>query len=342
MNRPNDELNPDPPSRPTPPAGRSSSSGGLRFKLAALALMLVSALFATGLALRFKPQPSGPETAMTIPTRLFRDWGKPDFVVLLSAQQHGYLLPCGCSRPQLGGLERRYNFMQLLKARGWPVVAVDLGELPQLEGPAKLPNVQGLLKYSYSMKALKEMGYLGVGIGRYEAALSLGTILGEWALNEETPAVLVANLGNAANFPGFKPLAMQTVPGTHLKVGVTNIIGKTIAQKIQDPAVQVGETIAAVKEVLKEMDQQKVDLPLLLYQGHATGDQLAIKCAEYFPEFPIVLCLSEEDEPPMNLMDVTTRTGTTSYIVRLGQKGKYVGVLGVYRNPQANRPFSFK
>jgi hypothetical protein len=343
MNRPNDEPNQDPTSRPTPPPGRSSSQG-LRFKLAALALMLVSALFATGLALRLKPQPPQPEPEMKIPARLFPGWEKPDFVVLLSAQQHGYMLPCGCSRPQKGGLERRYNFMQLLKARGWPVVAVDLGEVPQKGGPVDLPNVQGLLKYTYSMKALKEMGYLGVGVGKYEAALSLTTILGAWALNEDTPAVLVANLDNAAaNFPGFKPLAIQTVPGTNLKVGVTNIIGQTIAEKIQDPAVQFAKTIPAVEGVLKEMDQQKVDLPLLLYQGHATGDQLAVKCAEHFPQFPIVLCLSEEDEPPMNMMDVKNpQTGATSYLVRLGQKGKYVGVLGVYRNPQGNRPFSFK
>ena len=26
---------------------------------------------------------------------------KPDAVLLLSAQQHGYMLPCGCSRPQV-------------------------------------------------------------------------------------------------------------------------------------------------------------------------------------------------------------------------------------------------
>jgi hypothetical protein len=62
-----------------------------------------------------------------------------------------------------------------------------------------------------------------------------------------------------------------------------------------------------------------------------------------FPDFPVVLCLSEEDEPPVYMMDVKNdQTGTTSYIVRLGQKGKHVGVLGVYRNPQGKRPFSFK
>src|SRR5262245_48853676 len=45
----------------------------------------------------------------------FSDWPKdrkPDLVILLSGQTHGYLQPCGCSRPQLGGLERRYNLIE--------------------------------------------------------------------------------------------------------------------------------------------------------------------------------------------------------------------------------------
>jgi hypothetical protein len=343
MNKPNNEPNQDTAPRQAPPPGRSSLSQGLRFKLAALGLIGVSALFATGLALRLKG-PALSETADRIPARLFRGWEKPDFVVLLSAQQHGYMLPCGCSRPQVGGLERRYNFMQLLKARGWPVVAVDLGDVPQKEGPAKLPNVQGLLKYTYSMKALEKMGYLGVGVGGFEAALSLPRIEGEWALNNESPAVLAANLENLANFPGFKPLAIQTVPGTNLKVGVTNIIGPTVAEKIKDPAVQIAKTKPVLQQILTEMGKQKADLPILLYHGLATGpDKEAIRCAEFFPQFQVILCLSEEDEPPMSMMDVKhAQTGTTSYIVRLGQKGKHVGVLGVYRNPQGNRPFSFK
>src|SRR5262245_13092873 len=43
----------------------------------------------------------------------FRDWPPqpPDLTLILTGQMHGYYNPCGCSRPQLGGLERRYNFI---------------------------------------------------------------------------------------------------------------------------------------------------------------------------------------------------------------------------------------
>src|SRR5262249_24958085 len=103
----------------------------------------------------------------------FFGWPKPDFVILLSAQMHGYLLPCGCSDPQFGGLERRYNLVKRLEKHGWPVVAYDLGDLPQTIGPAKLANVQGLIKYRYSMEALRAIGYSAVSFGEYEAAMPL-------------------------------------------------------------------------------------------------------------------------------------------------------------------------
>src|SRR3954447_4519943 len=153
--------------RPAPVARRGR---GLAFKLAALGLTVVSALAGTGLAQWLRspapsvPAPAGPQ----LPGRLFHGWDKPDLVLVLSSQQHGYLLPCGCSRPQVGGLERRYNFLRLLRGRGWPVVAVDLGDIPQREGPVKLPNHQGLIKYRYAMTALKQMGYSAVGLGEYE------------------------------------------------------------------------------------------------------------------------------------------------------------------------------
>ena len=91
-----------------------------------------------------------------IPKSLLK-WEKPDLTLILTAQQHGYLLPCGCSRPQVGGLERRYNFIQALKTNGWNFTAFDLGDLSQKQGPVSLPNEQGLIKYRYAMNAQKKI-----------------------------------------------------------------------------------------------------------------------------------------------------------------------------------------
>ena len=335
MNGPNDEL------KPASDAGEElrRSPRGRAFQLVVLGLT-VSALLGMGLA--YLIQYNAPQTKQTemagegIPARLFPGWGKPDLVVVLSAQQHGYMMPCGCSSPQIGGLERRYNFIQRLKAKGWPVVAVDLGDVPQKRGIAHLYNVQGLIKYRYSMMALKEMGYLAVGIGEYEAggSWSLARIEGEWAANSAQPAVLAANLKNDDNqFPFIKATETQSVPGTNIKVGVTNIVGPTVIDSIKDPSVKFRGTMESLPQQLQKMSAEKVDLPILLYHGQATGRKEAIRCAKQFPQIPIILALSEEDEPPSHPDSVDhPEKGIYNYVFRLGHKGKHIGVVGVYRN----------
>src|SRR5262245_57275538 len=72
-------------------------------------------------------EPADPPS--TQPPAQFAHWPvdrKPDVVLVLSGQTYGYLSPCGCSRPQKGGLERRANLMAKLREKGWAVVGLDL------------------------------------------------------------------------------------------------------------------------------------------------------------------------------------------------------------------------
>src|SRR5437762_6199644 len=137
---------------------------GLAFRAAAVLLALFSLSAAGFLMLRGLRPPEGeqaPGASAPTQSRFFAHWpknAKPDLVVLLTGEQHGYLQPCGCSSPQYGGLERRYNLLQqLMKDRGWQFTALDLGDIAQERGP------QALLKYGTSMKALKIMDYAAVG-----------------------------------------------------------------------------------------------------------------------------------------------------------------------------------
>src|SRR5690242_12636009 len=108
------------------PAVRRSAAG-----------VLAASAFAVTCLSFFRPVPepelfAAPEAKVEAPP-LFETWPKdrkPDLVIVLSGQMYGYLQKCGCSHPQKGGLERRYNFIQSLKARGWEVIGVDLGDLP--------------------------------------------------------------------------------------------------------------------------------------------------------------------------------------------------------------------
>src|SRR5262249_23944116 len=147
---------------------------GPAFRLAALGLVVLS-LSGIGflmLPLVHSPEPDGGTGGEEKPgAGLFRLWPQdrqPGLVLVLCRGTFGYMQPCGCSFPQYGGLERRYNFMKgLVQERGWPVAALDLGDVAQRSGP------QTLLKYTYVMRSLNRLRYTAVGVGRNEMAIPL-------------------------------------------------------------------------------------------------------------------------------------------------------------------------
>lgn len=307
--------------------------------LAMLILGVLGVLTITGLKRMMQPPSPEPKPARPVqemPVRLFRGWPKPDLALMLSAEQHGYLLPCGCSRPQVGGLERRHNFLELLRSKDWPVAAVDVGDIPQSHGPAQLQNRQGLIKYRYSMEALKKMGYLAVSLGEYESRLSLFDLLAEFALNSETPAVLAANLSKRDElYPGqVKPLVVENVKGTKLKVGVAGLIGPTVGAKLKKDRVELDDERQTAAQLVRDLAAQKTDLNVLLYQGSLREAKALVESQR---QFHVVLCLSDTDEPSSE----PVRVGG-SIVVAPGHKGKYVGVAGVWSTGQADKPFEYR
>lgn len=341
--------------------GRNEQPRGRRraLWLAGLGMLLASGLAGTCLAHWLKPpaesQAKAEKLNLKMPANLFRGWGKPDLAIVLTGSQHGYILPCGCSRPQKGGLERRYNFVQTLREQGWSVAAVDVGDIPQLRGPQGLANEQGMLKYIYSMRALKRIGYSAVSFGEYEAGLTLLNAFSEYALQDPAPRVVAANLKDPAeNYPEMLTdwIEVKDVP---IKTGVTASISPTVADQIarRDAAPKFTGTSESLKRVLGKMDKERMDLRILLYQGYATNHKEpggarvvsntakpeAVRCAEAFPAFQIVLCLTEEDEPSGEPMWVN---GNSTMIASLGHKGKYVGVVGVWKPARPGAPFTLK
>src|SRR5262245_38551218 len=74
-------------------------------------------------AKREKPDP------VVVNGKIFEGWPKPDVAVLFSAEQDGYIEPCGCTglENQKGGLKRRFTLLKQLRDKGWPLVAIDGG-----------------------------------------------------------------------------------------------------------------------------------------------------------------------------------------------------------------------
>ncbi|MGF1580636.1 MAG: multiheme c-type cytochrome [Gemmataceae bacterium] len=280
----------------------------------------------------------------------FAGWDTPKMAIVLSGQNYGYIMPCGCSQPQYGGLARRYNFVESLKKKGWPVVAFDLGDVP-----GKRSSPQRKLKYEYAMKALSVIGYRAVTIGKLES--DIDSLL-EYTLNHQEPPVVVANFAPDSDIDQLnltKP--WKLVEGEkHPPIAVMGMIGADTQQRINNPLFQFfdkGERPNAtiIRQTLMSMGRKtagKAPVTILLYQGDFTG---AKACAQFcaqerlrnpkFPRLDVILCNSDKHtaEPPETPLRVE---GTPTQIIRAGHKGKYVGVLGVFAHPRKARHYTFR
>src|SRR5262245_62013864 len=164
------------------------------------ALLCAAAVTAVVWWLRNGPADSAAQPQGPPPQQLFVGWPKPDVALLLSGESRGYLQPCGCSEPQKGGLARRYAFLQSLRQKGWPVIAADLGDIPEPGHP------QSMLKYVTAMQALRLMDYTAVTFGKREMSMPLVDALAEYALNNPAPRVVGTNLLDRDKDQLFAPM----------------------------------------------------------------------------------------------------------------------------------------
>ncbi len=126
------------------PENPKPSSGSRVVVLAALAITVVCTIGLIVSQMRSGPDakaqqpPAGGEASKEAPKELkefaaqhLPSWRgqQPELVIVVSGQQHNYEAPCGCTSPQYGGLERRYNVIKQLRDFGLPVVALDLGDI---------------------------------------------------------------------------------------------------------------------------------------------------------------------------------------------------------------------
>ncbi len=350
--------------------------------LAAAALVLTCLAVATGFWWSNRagrtPEPQAEQPKATLPGStkvdgqpMFADWPKaaPDLVLVVSGQTYGYLQPCGCSRPQQGGLERRYNFIQQLKAKGWNVVGLDVGDIvpkPPTGDELAVPAEQNFKKYEYALKAYKEMGYAAVGVGEYDYKKDLFQLLPRYALNhpDQPPFLLSGNVVGVERDQAGK--VTKTTPRAKYFGTVDGkpdgrdavAAGVVVAEKGKLPFGVIGLTAPSVADAITGGDKPKgpyhfeeygkhltaalkvfgdhpakPELNVLLLQGNSTEAQQA---AQDFPGVQLIASLTDSSEPPGVPME---NEQTKQLVIQVGHKGRYVGVVGVYKTPKG---FDFK
>jgi hypothetical protein len=298
-------------SEPTGPAPASPSAAG------------------GGTAVAGRSAPPGGSADDGSGSKLVANLGNPAGVLIITGEQNAYLEPCGCTEGQKGGLLRRYDFLERLQKQNWPAVKIDLGSLTRDPAIARGGFEQAKVKFDHAIKALKLLDYSAVALSAEDLKVGVMEGLGLFlnSLGEKTKMV-VANLEAPA---GFEPLFRKSliVTAGPVKVGITAVIDPKALESLNDP--DKDPLTAGLKRpgdvlpgVLAELEP-KTDYQVLMVQG---PPDLAKTLATSYPGFDIVVSTSEYEDVLERAAE--TLNGDKTLLVKVGHKGKEVGVVGLY------------
>ncbi len=261
-------------------------------------------------------------------SKLLADWPKPRGVLVISSEMDGYLEPCGCTQGQLGGLIRRYDFVERLKAQKWPVALIDAGSLIKDPTVARGGFEQAKIKFGIALKAYSTLKYDTIALNTEDLKVGIGEAFAQFinGLGESTK-VVAANVKPAAGFES-RIQESQIISAGPVKLGVTAVVDPEAIAKLSDPEkddlLHVVKPHDVLGAVLADMEG-KSDYQVLMVQGPA---EQAKRLATAYPGFDVVVASSEsadilEHEPLM-------LNGNKTMVVTIGRRGKYVGAVGFF------------
>lgn len=249
---------------------------------------------------------------------LFQQWPKPDLVLFITGQQHGYVEPCGCTglTNQKGGLSRRATCKKSLAERGWDVVALDAGNQVSRFGR------QAEIKFQITAEGLKKMGYQAIGLGPDDLRLSAGELVAQTAKDGDQQSLFVC--ANAAVIDRSLTPRFIVIKAAGKTIGVTTVLGTDRLAKIASDEIIKQPPERALREVWPQLQQQACDLYVLLAQASIEESR---KLAQSVPHFDIVVTAEEVGEPAYQPEQIPH---TKSLLIQVGVKAMYVGVVGLF------------
>jgi hypothetical protein len=248
----------------------------------------------------------------------FRTWPEPNLALVITGQQHGYLEPCGCTGldRQKGGVARRFTFMQQLRDQGWKLMPIDAGNQVRRFGR------QAEIKLQQTAKALSEMDYQAVGFGPDDMRLGVGELLAvAVAENPEESMYLSANV--VLIDPDLMP-QYRVLERGGIKVGVTTVLDPTDMEVVPSDEILVNPPAESLKATLTAMNEDKPDFRIVTFFG---GEDAAKELVRKVPGFDLVVVAGGYGEP---LFQAKAIEGTDTQLILTGDKGMYVGLVGLY------------
>ena len=284
-------------------------------------------------------KPAGPEAVVKkagAGQSTLADWPKPLAALVISGEQLGYLEPCGCTQGQLGGLLRRYELVDRLnRDQKWPLALVDLGSLVRDPAVARGGPEQTKIKFHIALKALAALKYDALALSPEDLKVGVDEAVGQFLnLPGDRLKVVAANVSAAG-------LEARVVPSVRVKagpvsIGITAVVDPEKLKALRDPSLDllaVKPIDDALPGVLSDLEKN-TQMQVLLVQA---APDSARSLAEKYPGFDVVVCPTPNDSPPD---DAERLNGGKTLLVQVGQKGKYVGVVGVFDDP--SRPYRYQ
>jgi hypothetical protein len=275
------------------------------------------------------PSPAAPAEAAGSQSKLFQHWPTPVGALIITGEMIGYLEPCGCTQGQLGGLGRRYDLIERLRAQGWPLVLIDLGSL------ADPPNARGgieesKIKFNIALRALTAMNYDAIAFSAEDLRPSVDETLGQYLNLGDRPKIVAANV---TPDPGYEKIIQPSVRASAgpVKIGITAVLDPKTLEELNDPGkalLTVSTPQSSLPKVLADLESD-THVQVLMVQGPPA---LAKELANDFPSFEIVVATSEGDTEPNDQPEMLN-DGKTA-LVQVGKKGKFVEVVGLYQDPK--------
>ena len=260
-------------------------------------------------------------TADELNQKIAEDWPKPQAVLLLTGQQHGYLEPCGCTGldRQKGGIIRRDTLATQLRDRGWPVVPLDVGNQVRRTGR------QAEIQFRVTANAFKTLGYKAVTLGFDDLHLNSSGLVQVAASDDvvKNPGMFIS--ANTSIYDtSFWPTA-QVVEVGGRKIGITAYLGDEFKGELSgNKDITVVDPAPALQKVVQELKSKGCDyLVLLAHANQYDSEQMAAKV----PGFDLVVTAGGLGEP-RNVLDPIP--GSSALISQVGTKGMFACIVGLF------------
>jgi predicted CXXCH cytochrome family protein len=228
-------------------------------------------------------------------------------LVAYTTELNGYLTPCGCSSPMIGGIPRRSTWLNSLAATD-ALVKLDNGDITQALGR------QDELKAETIVEMMNGLGVSAINVGEKDFRLGVAYLASLQARFKGT--LLCANVLKADGSPllAESVTVERMVDGKPVKIAVAGVLCVQNEQPLVtlNPDLKVQPAEEALKRV--EPKLAAANVRVLLFHGPKAE---AVSLAQAFPTFQLVVCAHEGDHP------IEPEKVGSTMVVCSGQDGKY-------------------